>query len=239
MIDTIMLFAAGLGNRMRHLTENSPKTLIPILGKPILHHILELCKIYPFKKIVINTHYIHKQIEKSIEVFKEENPDFPDIIIVYEEELLETGGAVKNAYNILGPNPIFALNTDVILQSKYNIFEFMLKKWDKDKMDFLLLMQPYENSVGYVGYGDFDLDKQGKLIRPDKQENYKYMYSGLEILKPKLVAKHPLRIFSLREYYLNSDKVIGLPADNMRWYHSTEPEDIINIEMDMLAHENS
>ena len=63
-----MLFAAGLGNRMRHLTENNPKTLIPILGKPILHYALGLCTSYPFKKIVINTHYLHEQIAESIEM---------------------------------------------------------------------------------------------------------------------------------------------------------------------------
>ena len=190
MIDTIMLFAAGLGNRMRHLTENSPKTLLPILGKPILHHALELCKSYPFKKIVINTHYLSKQVEESIEEFKKANPDMPEIVVVYEEELLETGGAIKNAYNILGKEPIFTLNTDIVLRAEYNLFEFMLKKWDKDKMDFLLLMQPYEGSVGYSGHGDFDLDSDGKLIRPDKQEDYEYMYSGLQILKPEKVAKH-------------------------------------------------
>jgi N-acetyl-alpha-D-muramate 1-phosphate uridylyltransferase len=238
MIDTIMLFAAGLGNRMRHLTENSPKALLPILEKPILHHVLELCKTYPFKKIVINTHYLNKQIEKSVEVFRESNPDTPKIVIIYEEELLETGGAIKNAYSELGNEPIFALNTDTLMRSEYNIFEFMLKNWDQKKMDFLLLMQPYENSVGYSGHGDFDLTPDGKLIRPDKQENYKYMYSGLQILKPEKIVKHPLRIFSLREYYLNSDKVVGLPSHNVRWYHATSPEDIIDIEMDMLSHEN-
>lgn len=237
MIDTIMLFAAGLGNRMRHLTENNPKTLIPILGKPILHHALELCKDYPFKKIVINTHYLNKQVEKSIQDFKKTNTNLPEIVIIYEEELLETGGAIKNAHTTLGNEPIFTLNTDIVLRAEYNIFEFMLKKWDKDKMDFLLLMQPYENSVGYSGHGDFDLDLDGKLIRPDKQGDYAYMYAGLQILKPTQIVKHPLRIFSLREYYLNSDKVIGLPAPDARWYHASRPEDIIDIEMDMLAHE--
>ena len=239
MIDTIMLFAAGLGNRMRHLTENSPKTLLSILDKPILFHALELCKSYPFKKIVINTHYMHKQIEQAIECFRELNPSFPKIHIIYEDELLETGGAVKNAYDILGNKPIFTLNTDIVLRAEYNIFEFMLKKWNEDEMDFLLLMQPYKNSVGYSGHGDFDLNEDGKLIRPDKPENYEYMYSGLQILKPGKVAKHPLRIFSLREYYLNSNKVTGIPAHDMRWYHATKPEDIIDIEMDMLAHEAS
>lgn len=235
MIDTVMLFAAGLGNRMRHLTENNPKTLITILGRPILHHALELCQSYPFKKIVINTHYLSSQIENSIAEFQANNPNCPEIEIIYEEELLETGGAVKNAKDLLGNKPIFALNTDVILRSERNIFEDMIKKWDARKMDFLLLMQPYKNTVGYVGHGDFDLDSEGKLHRPDKAENYSYMYAGLQILKPELVAKHPLRIFSLREYYLNSKKVTGVKAKDVHWYHATTPEDIISIEMDMIS----
>jgi MurNAc alpha-1-phosphate uridylyltransferase len=239
MIDTIMLFAAGLGNRMRHLTENSPKTLIPVLGKPMLHHALELCMDYPFKKMVINTHYLREQIEESIRIFQNSHPDCPEIKIIYEEELLETGGAVKNARDLLGEKPIFALNTDIILKSKYNIFYDMLKNWDPEIMDFLLLMQEYETAVGYKGYGDFDLSKDGQLSRQDKEENYNFMYAGLQILDPKKVAKHPLRIFSLREYYLNSIRVRGIAAKGVRWYHATSPEDLVDIEMDMLAHSTS
>ncbi|RUP42004.1 MAG: nucleotidyltransferase family protein [Acinetobacter sp.] len=236
MIDTIMLFAAGFGNRMRHLTENSPKTLIPVLGKPILHHALELCKSYPFKRVVINTHYLHAQVKKSIKSFQKNNPNFPEIIIIYEEELLETGGAIKNAQEYLGSNPIFTLNTDIILKSKYNVFELMINRWNAAEMDFLLLMQPYKKAVGYSGHGDFDLDKEGNLLRPDKQGNYDYMYAGLQILNPLKVAKHPLKIFSLREYYLNSEMVRGIPVKGARWYHATSPEDLVEIEMDMLAH---
>jgi N-acetyl-alpha-D-muramate 1-phosphate uridylyltransferase len=237
MIDTIMLFAAGLGNRMRHLTENNPKTLIPILGKSILHHALDLCSSYPFKKVVINTHYMHHQIEESIADYKKLNPNFPEITIIYEKELLETGGAVKNAQELLGDNPIFALNTDIVLQSENNMFNHLLHNWDPAKMDFLLLMQPFNKAVGYSGHGDFELDKEGRLSRPDIERNYKYMFAGLQILNPTRVAKNPLKIFSLREYYLNSDKVFGVESKGARWYHATTPENIIDIEMDMLAHE--
>lgn len=117
MIDTIMLFTAGLGNRMRHLMKNSPKTLLPILVKPIIYHALELCKSYPFKKIIINTHYLSKQVKESIVEFKKANSDMPEIVVVYEEELLETGRAIKNAFNTLGKEPIFTLNTDIVLRA--------------------------------------------------------------------------------------------------------------------------
>ena len=209
-IDTIMLFAAGLGSRMRHLTENSPKSLIPVLGKPILHHALDLCKTYPFKKIVINTHYLRKQVEASLKQYRLANPDSAEIVTIYEEELLETGGAIKNAKEILGDKPIFTLNTDTILRANYNIFKDMIKEWDPEKMDFLLLLQPYDKAVGYTGlHGDFET-----------------------------IAKNPLKVFSLKEYYLNSDKIFGIKAKDARWYHASRPEDLVEIEIDILAYGN-
>ena len=75
-IDTIMLFAAGFGSRMKHLTENSPKSLIPVLGKPILHYALDLCKTFPFKKIVINTHYLPEKINSSLDHYRNNNQIF-------------------------------------------------------------------------------------------------------------------------------------------------------------------
>lgn len=236
--DTIMLFAAGRGTRMGHLTTNQPKSLISIAGQPILHHALDLCKIYKFKKIVINTHYFHEKIIDSITIYRKNNPNFPEIINIYEEELLETGGAIKNAIEILGDEPVFTLNTDVILRVGYNVFEDMIKLWNPDKMDFLLFMQPYDKSIGYIGKGDFDFDQDNRLIRPqldDAKKNYSHMYTGLSILKPAEIALNPLKIFSLRDYYLNNDKLFGIEAKSAEWYHATHPEDVSKIEKDLKA----
>jgi len=239
-IDTIMLFAAGVGSRMKHLTKNSPKSLIPVLGRPILYHVLDLCKTYPFKKIVINTHYLHEKIESSLNEYRYNNPNFPEITTVHEEELLETGGGIKNALKLVGHNPIFTLNTDAILQANYNIFKDMMEKWNPKKMDFLLLMQAYDKAVGYTGLrGDFEMDEDGKLSRPNIQGNYSFMYTGLNILKPAKISENPLKIFSLKEYYLNSDKIFGIKAKDARWYHASRPEDLIEIETDMLAQQKN
>ncbi len=235
-IDTIMLFAAGLGSRMKHLTENSPKSLILVFGKPILHHALDLCKTYPFKQIVINTHYLPEKLELSVDNYRNNNPDSPKIIIIHEKELLETGGAIKNAKEIVGTNPIFTLNSDIILQANYNIFQDMIKKWNPEMMDFLLLMQPYDKAIGYSGLrGDFEMNSDGKLSRPDVKGNYNFMYAGLSILKPLEIAKNPLKVFSLKEYYLNSTKIFGIKARDAKWYHASRPEDLVEIEADMLA----
>ena len=234
MIDTIMLFAAGLGNRMRHLSQNNPKSLVQVLDKPVLHYALDLTKLYPFKQIVINTHYMNDEIQASIEEYKAGNLILPKITIVYEKEFLETGGAVKNALNILGNKPIFTLNTDVILRTKQDIFTEMQKVWNQDIMDFLLLMQKYEDVVGYNGYGDFDLDINGILSRQDKESNYNYIFTGLQILNPEHIAKNPLTIFPLKEYYLNSNKVRGMKLRDLQWYYIKSPEDLVDIEMNML-----
>lgn len=235
MIDTIMILAAGHGSRMRHLVENQPKCLIQILEKPILHYVLEFTCNHPFQKIIINTHYLHDQITDAVNRFKKEYKPKAEIIIIHEPELLETGGAIKNAINLLGAAPIFTLNSDVIIKSETNLFQKMQDNWNQEKMDFLLLLQPFEESIGYRGHGDFEIAADGKLYRPDTEENYSYMYTGLSILKPELINKNPLKIFSLKEYYLNSNKVFGISVPGTKWYHATRPEDIVDIEFALMV----
>jgi NDP-sugar pyrophosphorylase family protein len=105
-------------------------------------------------------------------------------------------------------------------------------------MDFLLFVQDYNKAVGYKGLrGDFEMNEQGKLSRPDIDGNYSLMYTGLNILKPAIISENPLRIFSLKEYYLNSDKIFGIKAKDAKWYHASRPEDLIDIESDMLDYQ--
>lgn len=229
-IDTIMIFAAGYGKRMQHLTIASPKPLIPILGTPILHYVLQLVLTYPFKRIVINTHYCHQQIVDSINEFKLQHIVNAEIILIHEPYLLETGGGIKNAYLALGNKPIFTCNSDVIIQSPHNIFDLLVLSWDSAKMNFLLAMQPYETAVGYKGNGDFELLANGKLSRVKTREHYSYIYSGISILKPDFINNNPLQVFSLREYYLNDQLVYGVVIPECKWYHATTPDDVVDIE---------
>lgn len=233
-----MIFAAGRGTRMGHLTQKKPKSLLEIAGKPILHYSLELALTYSFKKIIINTHYFAEQVVASVKEFVELIPKtvtVPEIVIIHEPILLETGGAIKNAINILGDKPIFTLASDVIISSKTNLFEHVLSAWKPDHMDFLLMLQETENSIGYVGQGDFDLDIDGRLVRQDTvasavsfaSKPYKYMYTSLQILKPGLIAQNPSKIFPVRDYYFNNQAAYGVKSpQGCRWYHANSPEDI-------------
>ncbi len=237
MIDTLMIFAAGYGSRMQRLTKARPKPLLSIHGKPLLSYALELASNYNFKRIVINTHYLAEQILGFIEEFKSQNHNIPEIVTIHETVLLDTGGAVKSATSMLGNQPIFTLNSDVIIKSTSNLFSEMLASWNPDKMDFLMLLQPFNKSVGYRGRGDFELTEDGKLHRPNVNGNYSFLYTGLQILKPELIMLNPLEVFSLKDYYLTSDRIYGFTTQDVKWYHATHPENIADIEKDLLCYQ--
>lgn len=231
MIDTLFIFAAGLGTRMRHLTIDRPKSLIQVHGKPILHYVMELALTYPFKRIIINTHYLSNQIHQSIEEFKlnHRSRKLPEIIEIYEPDLLDTGGAIKNVQHILGNQNIFTMNSDIIIRTNVNIFEHMSNDWQPEIMDFLLLSQPYDKAVGYTGNGDFELQEDQQIRRSSHLSSYRYMYAGISIIKSSIVACNMSKKFSLAEYYLSECKVFGTIVPDCQWYHASSPEDIKNI----------
>lgn len=239
MIDTIMLFAAGRGSRMRHLSESKPKTLVKILDRPILFHTLDLMQSYPFKNIFINTHHLHEQMQDAIAQYKKQNPKCPEITVFYEEELLETGGTIKDVFGRLGHNhsPIFTLNTDTIIKSRSCIFSHMNKVWDTSRMDFLMFLQPFDKAIGYRGKGDFELLPDGKIYRPEQERNYSYMFAGLQILKPEIIVQNNMRVFSLSEYFFNNERMYGTSLKGAKWYHVNTPEDIVDVEIDLLAYD--
>jgi MurNAc alpha-1-phosphate uridylyltransferase len=231
MIDTIILFAAGLGTRMKHMTQELPKPLIQISGRPILHYVFDVILKYPFKRIIINTHYFHEMLENEIELIKKLYPNLPEIIVLYEPFLLDTGGTVKNAYKIIHDNPIFTMNCDCLFFSNENFFEKMSDFWDPNKMDFLMLSYPIENAIGYRGKGDYDISNSGKISRPDNLESMPYMYTGIQILKPSILAQNPKDKFSLGTYYLNPTSFdIYTYQFKGQWCHASCPEDIVSIE---------
>ena len=220
-----MIFAAGIGTRMHPLTLRSPKSLLKINNKPLLHFALELALTHPFKKIVINSHYFAEQVKFSVDQFikihKKEN--LPEIIVIYEPLLLETGGGVKNASKNF-PDSIFTLNSDsIILSNKKNPFEQMSKLWDPVLMDFLLLVHATKEVKGHC-QGDFSLDKDGKLSYNNHEKTY--TYTGLQILKPSIISQVPEKKFSLSRFYIDEQQRIYGTVNSGGFYHFSSPKDI-------------
>lgn len=235
MTQTIVIFAAGLGTRMGELTQEKPKSLVTIDGKTLLQRALEFTKWHKFDRIIINTHYFSQKIEEFIEQFQKNNPEFPKIFTEYEPELLETGGTIKKLYNLYDlEEKIFTLNSDVIIDAKENPFDLMLKEWEKLKPDLLLLMQPTKNAYGYVGSGDFYMDKDSMLNR-NGPTPYPYMFTGMHLVNPAKIDSIKDKIFSFKECYPPSGKFsdqFKIRGTLMKgnWYHATSPEDVDKIE---------
>lgn len=191
--DTAMVFAAGLGTRMRPLTDNLPKALIEINGKPLIRYTLDLLVNSGIKRAIINTYYkadmLHAYLEKQRDI---------EIIISHEDELLETGGGLKKAYPLFkDTSPIFTINSDVIFANyKTSPLQLLSSHWDRS-YNTLLMLHPKEKAIGYDGSGDFDLREDNVI----KSENNPYVFTGLKLIKPELALNYPDKKFSLNVFY--------------------------------------
>ena len=181
--DALMLFAAGLGTRMGALTAAQPKPLIPVAGRPLIDHALALAR---GLRVVVNTHYLADQVAGHVA---------GRAVVSHEPDLLETGGGLKAALPLLGPQPVFTLNSDAVWTGANPLAE-LRAAWDADRMDVLVLLIPRAAARGHAGPGDFLTDAQGRIARGPGA-----VYSGAQIIRPALVADWPERVFSLNRVW--------------------------------------
>ncbi len=194
-VDTAMVLAAGLGTRMRPLTDHCPKPLIKVAGKPLIDHTLDRFARAGVRRAVVNVHYLADQMEAHLAARRA-----PEIVISDERaRLLETGGGLKKAAPHHGTAPIYCTNTDAILVDGGGgePCAALGKAWREDTMDALLLLVPFALASGYDGAGDFDLGADGAVgWRTGKAAPF--VYTGLQILRPSLLDGAPEGPFSLR-----------------------------------------
>lgn len=209
-----MLFAAGFGTRMGALTRDRPKPLIPVAGRALLDHALDLVGDAGLRAVV-NTHYLGDQVADHLAG--------RDVAISHEvPDILETGGGLRHALPLLGKGPVFTLNTDAVWDGP-NPLTLLREAWDETAMDALLVTISPENAVGHAGPGDFTADAQGRLTRGPGQ-----VYAGAQIIKTDLLPEIPQRAFSLNllwDRMLAKGRVFGLPYPG-RWCDVGHPEGI-------------
>ena len=229
-INEAMIFAAGFGKRMYPLTKKVPKPLLKVNGKPIIFYIIEDLINLNFKNIVINTHHLSEKFHDELKPYSR------TVKIVFEEEILDTGGGFLNAikrnyfYNIKSPKVL--INGDVFWKKrKYSPIENVLSNWKEEKMDLLLCLIKKRYFFGYKGKGDFNLEEPQKEISRLKLERQKdFVFSGLQIVKPKLLQEKNEKKFSMREiFFSNIAKNIYGINDKNDWYHISEPDDLKNV----------
>ncbi len=219
--DVAMVFAAGFGTRMGHLTENTPKPMVPVLGRPMIDHSLNILSEANIGSVVVNTHYFADQLEAHLA------PRLSVACIREEPEVLETGGGLKNALPLIGADPVLTLNCDALWLEK-NPVKQLLTAWNPDEMDGLLLLIKCANAYGYTGIGDFFLDDNNKLQRNGTQSKAPYVYSGVQIIKTDLlgtIEKNCFSISLLWEKMLASDRLGGIIYEG-EWVDVGHPEGI-------------
>ena len=193
MPDTAMILAAGLGTRMQPITENAPKPMTNICGRPIIGHILDNLIASGIKKVVVNTHH-HADI---LESYLKQRMDIP-ITISHEEELLETGGGLVKALALLGQKPFYVINGDIIWVDNKSMAALpaLAKNWDDSQMDAFLLLKECGNAVGYDGSGDFEL-KENLQLQRTKNKTHSFVFTGIYILHPRLLENLTVSKFSI------------------------------------------
>lgn len=183
-----MIFAAGFGTRMAPLTDDRPKPLVEVGGRALIDHALALAEGQGIGRIVVNAHYRAPQLiahlaGRAVQVLTE------------APEILETGGGLKAALPVLGPGPVFTLNSDAVWTGP-NPLATLVGAWDPARMEALLLLLPPANARGHSGAGDFVRGADGRLTRGPG-----LVFSGAQIVNPARLAEIPDRVFSLNRLW--------------------------------------
>lgn len=228
-----MVLAAGLGLRMRPLTETTAKPLLRLQGRSLLDRALDRLEAAGVAQAVVNAHWQADQVVAAVAGRRA-----PAIILQREEDLLETGGGVARALPLLGTAPFVVANGDsVTLDGPTPALGRMAALFDPARMDGLLLVVRTAQVDGEVGRGDFHLDPMGRVRRPKELELAPYIFSGLQILAPGLFADAPGGAFSLNLLYdraIAAGRLYAMVHDGI-WFHLSTPADLERAEAAMEA----
>jgi len=228
-VKTAMVLAAGLGQRMRPITERLPKPLIEIGGKAMLDRMLDALAAGGIERAIVNVHHLADKIKAHVAGRRA-----PRIEISDETDLLlETGGGVAKALARLGGDGFVVANADIVLLDWPSPALARLRaRWDATRMDALLLVQETAFATGYEGSGDYFLGPHGALKRRRPGEVAPYVFTGIQILHARLFDGAPAGPFSLNRLYDRAEaagRLFGLCHDG-KWLHVGTPEAIAGAE---------
>jgi len=220
-----MIMGAGLGTRMRPLTDDRPKPLVTVGGITLIDHSIDRLVAAGVTLVVVNLHYKAEMLRAHLAKRR-------DVEIVYSDEtdqLLDTGGGVVKALPHLGDRPFFVLNSDSIwIENGTPVLPAMLAAWDERRMDGLLLLADMKTALGYEGKGDFALKPDGHMARARDAatDDAIYAYPGVQIAHPRMFADAPDGAFSTNIMWdraITQGRLWGTVMDGT-WIHVGTPE---------------
>jgi MurNAc alpha-1-phosphate uridylyltransferase len=234
-VENAVLLAAGLGLRMRPLTENTPKPLLTLGGRTLLDHALDRLAEAGVTQVVVNAHWHADHIESHLAA----RPPPPVTIVRPETDLLDTGGAVAAALQdgLLGGGPFFVANGDSLwLDGPRPTLRRMTGALADDALAVILLHRTFQVRAE-VGPGDFFLDRYGVPRRRREQEIAPYVYAGITLARPDLFAGLPEAPFSMNAVWdraLRAERLRAVVHDGL-WFHLSRPDDLSEAEYALLA----
>jgi MurNAc alpha-1-phosphate uridylyltransferase len=221
-----MILAAGLGLRLRPITLHLPKPLIKVAGRTMLDRVLDHLNDINIVNRVINTYWLSEKIHQHL--FGQKNIIFSD-----ETDLLDTGGGVLQALPLLGSDPFFVCNADIIWNDgNIPALSRLAQAWDDKKMDALLLLHSTIDAFGYTGVGDFFMNTSGRAIRRRDTAISQNLFTGIQILHPRIFYDIMPGKFSLNLLYdiaETNNRLYAIIHDGS-WYHIGTPKSVIDAE---------
>ena len=229
-----MVLAAGLGTRMRPLTDRVPKPLVAVGGKPLIDHVLDRLAAVGVARAIVNVHYLADQIVAHLAPRRR-----PEIAISDERDgILGTGGGVVRALPALGEAPFFHVNSDTLwIEGPRPNLERLAAGFDPARMDAPLLMAATAASIGYDGRGDYAMGADGALRKRAEREVVPFVYAGAAILSPAMFADAPAGEFSLTRLFARAEeagRLHGLRLEGT-WMHVGTPAAVAEAERAILA----
>jgi MurNAc alpha-1-phosphate uridylyltransferase len=222
--DTAMVMAAGLGTRMRPLTETLPKPMVQVAGKPLIDHALDRLAEAGIARAVVNVHHFPEAVEAHLS-----SRAAPQVSISDERALLlETGGGMVRAQTQL-PDPFYCVNSDNIwIDGPKDAFRELSDAWDPARMDALLLLVAHSGARNFGGKGDFHMDGRGRLSRRRSGRIAPFVFTGIQLVAKRLLRDAPEGPFStnvLWDRAIAEGRLYGA-AFTGQWFEVGNPEAI-------------
>lgn len=222
-IKQAMVLAAGYGTRLKPLTDRMPKPIIPVAGKPMIQYALDQLQAYGIEEIVINVSHHKEQLKAYL-------AGLNGLVIRISEEAepLETGGGLKQALPLLGDEPFFTINSDIVWMDDHEgALDRLTRLWDESKMDILLLALSRAKAVGYDQGEDHLFVKADNTFEWDDREA-PYIIASLGIVHPRAFVETPEGKFSVKILWrraLAQNRLFCVPHHGP-WFQTGTAEDI-------------
>jgi len=216
-----MILAAGLGTRLKPITDSIPKALVEVNGKTLLEIAIRNLIDNDFRKIIINTHHFSNKVKEFLS-----KHNFAAEIKISDESdlLLDTGGCLKYAQKYFDDSPLLVHNVDII--SNLNLKEFYQYHLSDDAVASLVVSKRISNR--YLLFNDDnilrgweDVKKNEKIIVRDKDNLYQFAFNGIHILNPQIINQFPdEKVFSVIKAYLKlaeTEEIQGYICNDINW----------------------